>query len=279
MSRRLAALAVLAATLIALGVAGASFAVGPSLPALEGTSIGTAPDAARYSTKLAGATTHVEQLNGGQVTRTLTLDGRWGLQLVTLGGTLTGLSPNGRVLVLSDNVSGGTTLRSRSRFAVVDTRAMRLTQTVALRGDYAVDALSPKGNLLYLIHHLARRGGNGYQVQAYDLRAQRLLPGVIADKRQAGWVMAGWPVARTVTQTGDWVYTLYRQDTNYPFVHALDAAHHTAVCVGLPADWTKDASWISNARLVLDGSRLEVRTSAGMTRFVVDTKTFEVSTP
>jgi len=277
MSRRLAAFAL--ACLVALGIARASFAVGPSLPALEGTSIGTTPDGVRYTTKLAGTTTRVEQLNAGRVVRTLTIDGRWGLQLVTLGGTLTGLSPNGRVLVLSDNVSGGVALRARSRFAVVDTRTMRLARTVVLRGDYSVDALSPNGNLLYLIHHVTQRGGNGYQVQAYNLPARRLLPGVIADKRQAGWVMAGWPVARTETQTGDWVYTLYRQDANYPFVHALDAAHHTAVCVGLPADWAKNADWISSARLVLDGNRLEVQTSAGQTRFVLDTKTFAVSTP
>jgi len=279
MSRRLAAPALLAACLIALGVARASFAVGPSLPALDGTTIGNAPDGVRYATKRDGSTTRVEQLNNGRVVRRLTLEGRWGLQLVTLGGTLTGLSPNGRVLALSDNVSGGVALRVRSRFAVVDTRAMGLAQTVVLRGDYSVDALSPDGRLLYLIHHVAQRGGNGYQVQAFDLRAHRLLPGVIADKRQAGWVMAGWPVARTATQSGAWVYTLYRQDTNYPFVHALDAAHHTAVCVGLPADWTKDGDWISSARLVLHGGQLEVQTSAGETRFVMDTKTFRVSAP
>jgi hypothetical protein len=62
-------------------------------------------------------------------------------------------------------------------------------------------------------------------------------------------------------------------------VHALDAAHHTAVCVGLPADWVKDATWLQTARLELTGNKLAVKTKSGKTKFVLDTKTFRVSTP
>jgi hypothetical protein len=116
---------------------------------------------------------------------------------------------------------------------------------------------------------------SGYRVNGYDLTAGRLLPGVIADKRQAGWTMAGYPVARAESVGGGWVYTLYQQGDNYPFVHALDTAHRFAVCVGLPLDWRQQ--WISNARLVLANGKLEVRTPAGRTRVVLDTTTFAVS--
>jgi hypothetical protein len=50
------------------------------------------------------------------------------------------------------------------------------------------------------------------------------------------------------------------------------------VCIGLPADWVKDASWLERARLRLANGKLRVLTHAGKLRFVVDTKTFRVST-
>ena len=95
----------------------------------------------------------------------------------------------------------------------------------------------------------------------------------------AGWIMAGYPITRTATQHGNWVYTLYSQTNNYPFIHALDTAHHVAVCVGLPANWTTDSGWISNARLKLSAGTLTVTTKTGRTRFLLNTKTFRVTTP
>lgn len=273
---------VLAASALSLGcafaLAGASLAAGPSLPALDGTGIATSTGSTHYVARLAGTATRIEARIAGRTTRSLVVPGGYGIQLATLGGDVTGLSENGRVLVLSDNIEPNGSLRSPSRFAVVDTGAMTLAQRITLRGDYSVDALSPGGELLYLIHHLAQRNGTGYQVQAYDLRAHRMLPGVIADKRQAGWVMAGYPVARTTTKDAAWVYTLYQQSGNYPFVHALDTVDHRAVCVGLPADWVK-ASWLESARLRLVDGKLRVETRTGALRFVIDTTTFRVATP
>ena len=278
MSRVLVAATLLLAATSALVVARVSFAAGPSLPAVDGRAIGTSTGTVRYTTKRVGTTTRLDERLAGRTTRTLVLDGGYGIQLATLGGTLAGLAPNGRVLVLSDNVEPTGNLRDRSRFAVVDTRGMTLAQEVDLNGDFSVDALSPDGGLLYLIHHVSRSDLTKYQVQAYDLRARRMLPGVVADKRQAGWVMAGYPVARAATPDGGWVYTLYQQNGNYPFVHALDTVHHDAVCVGLPADWVKDARWLETARLQLTGHSLEVRTKSGTTKFILDTRTFRVST-
>jgi hypothetical protein len=263
--------------LAALALARSSGASGPSLPAQENVGIAVPGTTAWYVTHLSHGSTRLVERADGTTLRSTMLSGRWGIQLATLGGAVTGLSPNGRVLVLSDFLNPTGNIRDRSRFAVVDIRTLAIRSVIVLRGDYSVDALSPDGGILYLIHHLYRSDLTKYQVQAYDLRAGRPVPGVIADKTQKGWVMAGWPIARAATRDGSWVYTLYRRDTNYPFVHALDAAHRVAVCVGIPADWTTENTWLSAARLKLDGDKLEIRTSRGQTRYVLDVKTFHVT--
>lgn len=276
---RRVAVALFPVLLAVLALAPASLAVGPSMPAVDGGAGIATGDGVAYVTRLAGSSTTLQQRAPGKAVRTLTLPGGWGIQLATLDGALTGLSPDGRVLVLGDNVHPNGSLRAISRFAVVDTSRLALTRRITLRGDYSVDALSPKGRFLYLIHHVSRADATKYQVLAYDLRAGRLLRGVIADKRQAGWLMAGFPVSRAATSDGGWVYTLYRQDDNYPFVHALDTVHRTAVCIGLPAKWTTASAWISTARLKLAGGKLAVQTKSGETRFLLDAKTLRVSVP
>jgi hypothetical protein len=264
--------------LAALVLARASSAVGPTLVALRNTMISAPGAEIGYVARGDGQSTRLQALVAGEVTRTLVLPGRFGVQLATFDGGLTGITPDGRLLVLSDNVNPTGELRSRSRFAVVDTRAMKLARDITLPGEFSVDALSPNGRFLYLISHVSHADFTKYQVRAYDLRAGRLLKGTIADKRQSGWVMAGYPVTRAATTDGAWVYTLYRQDNNYPFVHALDTVHRTAVCIGLPAKWNQD-SWISSARLELNAGRLEVQTQSGETKFVLDTATFQLTTP
>jgi len=258
----------------ALALAGSAWAVGPDLPALQRATLSAGHT--QYVVRSTGSATSLRKLVDGRLVARTTLSGGWGVQLATYRGDLAGLSGDGRTLVLSDNVEPDGRLRPASRFAVLDTRSLAVTRRITLRGDYGVDALSPNGQVLYLIHHLSNADVTRYQVQAYALGAGRLLPGVIADKRQAGWVMAGSPIARAATTDGRWVYTLYQQSNNYPFVHALDAAHRTAICVGLPVDWTKP--WLSTARLVLAGGTLKV-VSGGRTRAVVDTSTMAVSTP
>ena len=72
-------------------------------------------------------------------------------------------------------------------------------------------------------------------------------------------------------------WRVYQQQDNYPFVHALDTASRTAVCVGLPVDWTKP--WVSTAHLALVGGKLRIEANGGRTRVLVDTRTFAVTTP
>ena len=149
---------------------------------------------------------------------------------------------------------------------------------ILLHGDFAFDALSPDGQTLFLIQHVSASDLNRYRVRAYDLRAGRLLPSVIADRTQPGWTMSGYAVARATSPDGRWVYTLYRQNANYPFVHALDTVARRAVCVAVPEDW-RTAVQNAFGALRLDGARLLIADRpGGATRFVLDTRTFQVST-
>jgi hypothetical protein len=84
--------------------------------------------------------------------------------------------------------------------------------------------------------------------------------------------MSGMPVARASSADGRWVYTLYSVGDNYPFVHALDTVHRTAVCIGIPWNWATDQTAINSATLAIEGNALSI---AG--KFVLDRSTFEVT--
>jgi hypothetical protein len=200
----------------------------------------------------------------------LALNGHWGLPRVTLSGTVGGLSADGRVVVLAQ-----ATLQhpaAATTFLALTTSPLRVAHTVRLRGDFGFDALSPDGRTLYLIEHVTGKNVAQYRVRAYDLPRGRLLARVIADKRQLDWLMSGYPTARATSASGRWVYTLYMNPDNYPFVHALDTSARTAVCIGLPWSWADNQQAIMNAKLRLVGDRLLV---GG--RFALDTHTFRVT--
>jgi hypothetical protein len=256
-----------------LALTASASAAGPSLPDVNGS---VAAAEVSYAAAAHGSTTTLSKRIEGKVVARRILPGAWGVPMVTLRGVHGGLSPDARTLVLGSNVRPDGILRDRSTFAVVSTRGVRLVRTLSLRGDYSFDALSPAGRWLYLIHHVQSPPGARYQVKAYDLREGRLLPGVIADKRQAGWLMSGYPIARAASDDGRWVYTLYQQEDNYPFVHALDTVSRTAVCIGIPWQWTGvQGGAIGAAKLVLTGHELLI--AGGENAFTLDTRTFRVT--
>src|SRR5207237_9095212 len=119
----------------------------------------------------------------------------------------------------------------KSPFLIVDTKTLQTRGYVTLKGDFAFDALSPDARTLYLIQHVSRDDLSHYVVRAYDLEADRLLPGAIADRAQRGWVMAGYPMARVASPDGRMVYTLYRNDGGFPFVLALARVSAPALCL------------------------------------------------
>jgi hypothetical protein len=244
--------------LLALVTAGAASAAGPWL--------GTASKGLGYSATVRHNETTVTGGSGS-----VSLSGAWGLPRVTLNGGIGGLSADGRVLVLSQRFEPTGELQRESSFALLATKPLRLVDTVTLRGDFGFDALSPHGRTLYLIEHVSQSDLFRYRVRAYDTVTGKLLGRVIADKRQRSWLMDGYPVSRAASPGGRWIYTLYSNPDNYPFVHALDSVHRTAVCIGLPWDWTADQQAISNAGLRVEGGKLAIGD-----RFVLDRRTFKV---
>jgi hypothetical protein len=276
--RRFVGIVVIAA--LALVVAQQAGAVGPWLWTVNGGRGVTAGGGdVRFVARLAGTATRVLALprGDGARLRSISVPGHWGLQAATLDGEVTGLSGDGRLLVLTTPTRGEPA--EQSSFLLVSTPSLGRVETIGLAGDFTVDALSPDGRTLYLVQHLVARGASRYQVRAYDVPARRLLPQVIADKRQAGWVMQGYPMARAETARGERVYTLYESDRNYPFVHALDTVHRTAFCIGLPIAWT-DPAVLEGVRLRLDpGGRTLTVTGPNLERRItIDTATYRVAT-
>ena len=110
-------------------------------------------------------------------------------------------------------------------------------------------------------------------MRAYDLRAGRLLAKPVVDPDEADEPMYGVPVTRVPSPDGRWQYTLY-QSAEHPFVHALDTARRTAVCIDLHG-----ASELWNATLVLRGNRLDVMDRHARVVGRIDTRTHRLTGP
>jgi hypothetical protein len=205
----------------------------------------------------------------GSVLKFRTLPGAWGIPLVAFDGSTGGLSAYGRILVLAQPPIGR--MRHVSRFPVLETTHLRLVDLVTLEGSFSFDAVSPDGATLYLIEHVNRKDVAEYQVRAYDLEQDRLLPYVIRDHRSNQVEMYGYPMSRATSGDGRWVYTLY-QGSHHSFVHALDTMARKAVCIDLPMDTPPE--YVSDARLALGpgGKNLTVASSMGGIVAVIDTK-------
>jgi hypothetical protein len=270
MSRRLSLCLFVLAALVVVPVVRAD---GPSAGGvLNNATLISANGSGYYFTTQAGARTALELQTSSGLTRTSMLPGVWGIPTVTVNGDADGLSRDGTTLVLARNG-----VRSPSTFLVVNTRTLKPAKRVVLNGYFAFDALSPDGSRLYLIQHTSSKDVEHYVVRAYDLRADRLLPGRIADKTQQNWVMQGYAMTRTTGSGGRWVYTLYQNPGGYPFVHALDTVNGTAHCIGLP--WTGDQSRLWNITLTLGngGKTLSVHWRSGKSWLAVNTVNWNIT--
>jgi hypothetical protein len=250
---------------------------GPSPPAVQGWDGVVAPNGkSRYVALPARRGTVVAKVSrrGGRVLRWGWIGGGWGIPGVTWDGLTGGLSRDGRTLVLATSeFSGG--LRVTSRFPILNTKTLRLRKTVRLNGDYAFDALSPDGRMLYLIHHVSQVDLTRYRVVAYDLAFDRLVRRVVDDRRREEWSMSGSPLTRVASKDGGWVYTLYFPGGRKgPFVHALDTRRMKAVCIDIP--WRGFLEDLWKVRLALRPGKLLLR-KGGKTVFVVDTRTYRIS--
>jgi hypothetical protein len=247
---------VLAPSALADGFMPAAEQNGSGVVALDGTSryvaVGLVGTSRTFLTRIS--------TKDGSVFASVPLRGTWGVPIATYAPNAgEGLSSDGRTLVLADisNVYPRTT----SRFLVLDARTLRTRDAIALGGDFEFDALSPNGERLYLIQHANVLDQSRYVVRAYDVPSERLLPGRVADRTQKTWVMEGFPIARTMSTDGRWVYTLYGNPKGFPFVHALDTVRGVAHCIGLP--WRGSANAVYNMRLTLHRGSLAVHWLSG----------------
>lgn len=213
--------------------------------------------------------------NGGRVLGWQWVAGTFTIPAVAYDSSASGLSADGRTLVLIEPRRSFP--RARTTFAVFDTRTIRLLHTFTLRGDFSFDAISPRGRKIFLINYTSPADPTRYTVRAYDLQAGALLPKPIVDPKEAANKMRGAPITRLLSVDGRWAYTLYDGAGGTPFVHALDTATSRAHCIDLPMLTGNRMLW---SMRFTRGPRGQIRIGrTGEQIAVVDTTTFAASAP
>lgn len=265
----LAALALAFALVTAMGAHAGKGGPSPGVE-LGGRGIAAADGTHRYVARYSGGRTIVTAIGrDGQSIRRGSVPGALGIPRVAFDGTLGGLAHDGRSLVLASPgpVSG------RSRFVVLSTRSLAVERTIALRGTWSFDALSPEGRTLYLVEH-SPRGEVTYRVRAYDLVRGRLVREAVIDPRLGGRAMTGLPVTQVHGPGGVWAYTLYQKPGGLPFVHALDTARGKALCIDLP--WRGNQGRLFDVRMRVQGRSLVLTASSGAELARIDRREFVV---
>jgi hypothetical protein len=267
----------LTALMLAGVVAGAGRADGLPVTVPDGGLEGVATKLTRYTALPVPGGTVLAQIeqDGGRVLRSRFVGGRYTIPAVALDGTASGISADGKTLVL---IRPRVTFpQAATQLAIVDARRLRVSRYLRFRGDFSFDAISPNGRLVYLIQYVAPKDPTRYAVRAYDVARGRLIPGPIIDPHEPDEAMRGFPLTRITSADGHWAYTLYDGGGDHPFVHALDTSGRTARCIDLDSLSAQD---LGTARLRLDrgGSRLVLGNGTTPIAFV-DTNTFAVSEP
>jgi hypothetical protein len=273
MSMKRASFMAAAALWLAVIVPPAARAAGGPVSPIQDSYIGVPGVPYQFAAWNTGGATvvKVRRPGAGTAISGLRLAGHWGIPGVDYSGSTTGLSADGRTLILAEIPNG---LPRTTRLLVLDTEPVVVRARIALPGWSTVDAISPDGRWLYLIHYASSNVSN-YEVLAYDLIAHRLLPKPIIDPRDRDEAMTGFPVTRVMSAGGRWAYTLYFRPSGVPFIHALDTSGRRAVCVDLPSLSGADAS-NAHLRLGPGGTTLRVDTDSG-TSAQINTRTFKVS--
>jgi hypothetical protein len=268
--RRLIWLVLAGSLTCTLALAGGASAAGPS----PGLTHDLVAGNLQYAAVASGGWTAVEvqRQEDLHTLRAMSVKGTWGIPLVAYDGSAEGLFPDGRTLLLAQSLYQGQELRKTTRFALIDTRAMKRRGTIRLRGAFTFDAVSPSGRYLYLIEYPAPGDPSLYRVRAYDLKTARLLARIVSDKRSWETDMHGMPISRTWKDA--WAYTLYSGNAQ-TFIHALNTRGLQAVCIDLP--WKSTPQRVFEFRLRVDGDgHLVVRGPHGRALVVIDRQTFKV---
>jgi hypothetical protein len=188
--------------------------------------------------------------NGGRVLGLTRVPGNFTIPAVAYDASASGLSADGRTLVLIEPRTSFP--RQNTRFALLDARTLRLQHEIVLRGDFSFDAVSPHGKTMFLVNYTSPGDPTRYSVRAYDLRTSTLVPGDIRDPAERGDAMRGSPISRVMSADGRWAYTLYDGAGGTPFVHALDTTTLRAHCIDLPMLAGRNDLW--TLRFTLDAN-------------------------
>jgi hypothetical protein len=274
MAMRTTSLAAPLALSLALMLPQGAIAAGGPVPPVQGSYIAVPGSPYRYAAFKAHGDTVVVRRNASAWpgVSQLRVSGHYGIPAVDYTGSKTGLSADGRTLLLAQLPGNG--VPRTTRLLVLDTAPLTVRARITLSGWSTVDAISPDGRWLYLIHYPSSDISK-YEVQAYDLRTLQLLAKPVIDPRDRGEAMTGFPMTRVMSADGRWAYTLYFRPSGVPFIHALDTAARRAVCIDLPSLASVDIA-TQRLRLGPGGATLQVR-AGGLTRATIDTRTFAVS--
>src|SRR5919197_5999117 len=276
--RRLLLVTICGLGLMLLPATGAAADGGPVPPVQGGT--GTTAPGSEFTFIALGTgngNTIVQRVrrNGGVVERYRRIPGSFGVPGVAFDGSTTGLSADGKTLVLAEYTR--IYPPTRTRLVVLDPVRLRERARIAMRGAYVVDVISPDGRWLYFTHYKSPTNSVDYEVRAYDLQSRHMVEKPIVDPREPDEKMQGLPVTRLMSPDGRWAYTLYSRGDEEPFIHALDTQNRTAACIDLPL--TSYGNDIFKLRLrLLPGGTLRVEDS-GTPVALVNTRTFAVSHP
>jgi hypothetical protein len=262
--------------LLVAGLAGAAQAAGgPSLREDAGLTGIATPTGFRYvaigernGTVLARISPHQ------RVVAVRFLPGRYTIAGVAYDGTATGLSADGKTLVLVRPRFAYP--RAKTDLLIVSTPGLHVRDALTLRGDFSLDAVSPDGSMLYFIQYLSRKDPTEYAVRAFDRESGRLVPEPVVDKSEPDEEMRGNPISRATSSDGRWAYTLYDGGGKAPFVHALDTVAVAAHCIDLDA--LAGRVDLPNLRLRLRNGSLAV-VSARERVALIDTASFQVGQP
>jgi hypothetical protein len=272
--RRSAAVSLL--VLLALTLAAPARGDGLPILGVDAGPEGVAGGAVRYVTLdgARGTVVAAVERRGGKIQRSRSLPGRFTVPAVAYDGSPSGLSADGRTLVLiRPRLSFP---QPRTTLTVLDARTLRVRRTLRLRGDFSFDAVAPDGRAIFLVHYVSRTDPTRYDVRAYDLTAGRLRAQPIVDPRERGEKMRGFPVTRATSPDGRWAYTLYDGGGHEPFVHALDTASGRARCIDLPA--LEGRQDLFALRLRAGAARVDVL-ARRRPLLAVDARTFAVGRP
>jgi murein peptide amidase A len=201
---------------------------------------------------------------GGRIDRWWSLRGAWHLTAPAYDGAGAGLATRAGVLVLARFGPAPRGLRRRTQLAILDTgphrRGESAVRHLTLPGDYGVDAISPDGATLYLVHTISFFPGSlRFTIQPYDLRTRRLLPAAAIAGGAHGF--AGVAVTRLQDVSGHRVYTLYADGagpTLRMYLLALDTYGRTLTRVGLPRLRGYRDPYMLRLRLDAAGQRLAI---------------------